>query len=162
MDKINVGITVTILDPKESLFTNGIRQNALILRDTFKKIDFVNEVYYIDFGPKKDLAGSVWEKYEDCIINFDESLSKVNVVVTVCQFVSGDFVKKYKEAGIKLVRHIMGNSYYLFSESSLFKDDEGSTIHKQPGYDAIWISPDRKSTRLNSSHMSESRMPSSA
>lgn len=141
MDKINVGITITILDPKESLFTNGIRQNALILRDTFKEIDFVNEVYFIDFGQKKNLTGSVWEKYSEHIVNFEESLEKVNVVVTVCQFVSDDFVKKYRERGIRMVRHIMGNSYYLFNESSLFKDDEYSTIHKQDGYGAIWISP---------------------
>ena len=39
---------------------------------------------------------------------------------------------------------------------------EGSTLYARPIDDTASITIDRKSTRLNSSHVSESRMPSSA
>ena len=45
----------------------------------------------------------------------------------------------------------------------LNNDDDWSTERRKAGHGANhWTQEDRKSTRLNSSHMSESRMPSSA
>ena len=48
--------------------------------------------------------------------------------------------------------------------SANFADDHEMLAHGMVVYDALytWCRSDRKSTRLNSSHMSESRMPSSA
>ena len=42
------------------------------------------------------------------------------------------------------------------------KEDLANATHKQASADAQSVVRDRKSTRLNSSHVSESRMPSSA
>ena len=48
MSKVNIGISVLINKQTESFFTNGIRQNAIIMRDLYKKIDFVdnNKTYF--------------------------------------------------------------------------------------------------------------------
>ena len=35
--KIRIGITVLIDKPSDSLFTNGIRQNVITLRDVYEK-----------------------------------------------------------------------------------------------------------------------------
>ena len=52
-------------------------------------------------------------------------------------------------------RVVIGSAHFIF-------EDEGCTIPagEQAKFDAL--DPDRKSTRLNSSHSSQSRMPSSA
>ena len=52
----------------------------------------------------------------------------------------------------------------IFGQESIKKDTIklGAGLKKDVGGKFLSINPDRKSTRLNSSHMSESRMPSSA
>ena len=49
----------------------------------------------------------------------------------------------------------------LGAEVNVLRNDKFRLEELEP-YDKIILSPDRKSTRLNSSHIEESRMPSSA
>jgi hypothetical protein len=141
MKKINIGITVLIKEPTESLFTNGIKQNAISLRETFKEIDIVSEVYYINLGKQKDYSLSPWKKYEEHIINFDQSLDKVDLIVCVCAGLPENFAKTASEKGIKLVHHIMGNEYYAFSESIIFKEEKESIIEREKYFNQVWVSP---------------------
>lgn len=141
MNKISLGITVLINKPTESFFTNGIRQNAIIMRDLYKKIDFVGDVYYVNFGKQKDLSQSPWKEYEQNIIQFDEMFDKINVLVVSCVTINKDIAELAKKKGIKIVHHIMGNEYYSYVESVLFKEQEVSIFSKERFYDAVWISP---------------------
>jgi hypothetical protein len=141
MNKINLGITVLIDKPTESFFTNGIRQNAIIMRDLYKKIDFVGDVYYVNFGKQKDYSQSPWKEYEENIIQFEEMFDKINVLVVSCVTINKDIAELAKKKGIKIVHHIMGNEYYSFVESVLFKKEETTVFSKERHYDAVWISP---------------------
>lgn len=142
MNKIKkIGITVLIKEPTESLFTNGIKQNAIIMRDTFSAIPEIEEVYYINLGKQRDYSRSPWGKYEKHIITFEESLEKVDLIVCACASVPEDYAELAKKRGIKLVHHIMGNEYYAFAESVIFKDEKNTIIEREKHYDAVWISP---------------------
>jgi hypothetical protein len=141
MKNIRIGITVLIKEPTESLFTNGIKQNAISLRETFKSIDIVDEVYYINLGKQKDYSKSPWKKYQEHIIDFEDSLEKVDLIVCVCAGVPEQYAKMASEKGIKLVHHIMGNEYYAFSESITFKEEKDSIIQREKYYNQVWISP---------------------
>jgi hypothetical protein len=141
MKKINIGITVLIKEPTESLFTNGIKQNAISIRETLKEVGTVNEVYYINLGKQKDYSQSPWGKYSDYIINFEDSLNKIDLIVCVCAGLPEDYAKIAHKKGIKLVHHIMGNEYYAFSESVVFKEEKESIIQREKYYDQVWISP---------------------
>lgn len=141
MEKINIGIAIAIHTPTESFFENGIRQNAILLKETFEEIEFVDRVYFVNFGEQKDLSKSPWKEFEESIIDFSASLEKLQLLATVCQFVSGDYAKAYKNRGIKLVRHTLGNQFYIFTEQVLFREADSTVIHKQAGYDSVWISP---------------------
>jgi hypothetical protein len=141
MSGINIGITIMIKTPTESFFTNGIRQNSIILRDTFLKTGIVDNVYYVNMGNQKDLSQSPWKEYEPFIIDFDTALEKVNMILCVNVVLSGEHLEAGHKRGIKFVNHVMGNEYYAFSESILFKETGGGIITKQPHYSATWISP---------------------
>lgn len=138
---MKIGITILIKSPTESFFSNGIKQNAIIMRDTLLAIDGVKEVYYINLGSQKDLSQSPWKEYEPYIINFEDALDKVNVISCVCASLSDEMAQKAHKKGIKLVHHIMGNEYYSFVETILFNREDKSIVEKQNYFDAVWISP---------------------
>ena len=140
MNKISIGITVKIDSPTENFFSNGIKQNALVLLETFKEIDFVKDVYFINFGSQKDFSKSPWKQFTKHIINFEEALKKVNVIVTATALLPADFVEKAGKKGIKMVNLVLGNEYYGLCESVLFAE-EGRTMSKIRGYSASWMTP---------------------
>jgi len=141
MSKINIGISVLINKPTESFFTNGIRQNAIIMKDLYQKIDFVDNVYYVNFGKQKDFSQSPWKQYEQSIISFEEMFDKINVLVVSCVTINKEIAELAKKRNIKIVHHIMGNEYYSYVESVLFKNDASTVFAKEEYYDAVWISP---------------------
>mgnify|MGYP003349438778 CR=1 FL=1 len=70
-------------------------------------------------------------------------------------------VKYYTDPGhgwVAVKRKVL-EQFMPYSEVTCFSYVKGKTVYLEEDYDA---SRDRKSTRLNSSHVSESRMPSSA
>lgn len=142
MEKINVAITINITDESESFFTNGIKQNAIILRDCLIKAPMVNECYYMNFGKQKDLSKSPWKEYEPWIIHdFKEALEKIHLYINVNIFMNEPEINAAREKGAKVINHVMGNEYYGFLENVLFKTDHPSIIRKIKGLDASWISP---------------------
>lgn len=142
MEKINVAITINITDESESFFTNGIKQNAIILRDCLVKAPMVNECYYMNFGKQKDLSKSPWKEYEPWIIHdFKEALEKIHLYINVNIFMNEPEINAAREKGAKVINHVMGNEYYGFLENVLFKTDHPSIIRKIKGLDASWISP---------------------
>lgn len=142
MKKINIAITINITEPAESLFTNGIKQNAIILRDCLAKSELVNECYYMNFGQQRDLSKSTWKQYEKWIIHdFNEALEKIDLFINVCIMMNEPEIEKAHAKGAKVINHAMGNEYYGFLENILFKENHSSIIRKMKGMDAGWMSP---------------------
>ena len=83
--KINIGITVNTSDPYESIFSNGIRQNIIILRELYEKCENVGHAYIINVSnvnfsehPKSTLY-----RYREHIISVAEAKDKCDLIV-VC------------------------------------------------------------------------------
>ena len=143
----NIGISICISQPKESLFTNGIRQNAISLFNLLKRWDGCTNVYFINFGSQKDLSQSPWNKYQKNMLSYEESLTKINVFLSVTAFPHDHQIEEYRKRGVKLVAVVYGNEYQAFVENCLYYNNEtipeknkGLFGHK-PNFDAVWVSP---------------------
>ena len=82
--KIRIGITVLIDKPSDSLFTNGIRQNVIILRDLFAKCKNVSESYIINTAKNvviPDDDTTTWGPYAKHIISLEEAKDKCDLIV---------------------------------------------------------------------------------
>jgi hypothetical protein len=135
-----IGLCISITSPTESLFTNGIRQNSIYCFHTF---ELFTKCYFINLGDQKDLSQSPWNKYKDHIIDFDESLDKIDVCIISSAFPGKDRIEKYKNKGIKVVLHNMGPDYHIFAENTIFCDqvDFPSFASTDRYLDAVWSSP---------------------
>lgn len=107
------------------------------------RTNVVNEVYYLNLGGQRDLSKSPWKQYEKWIIHdFNEALAKIDLYVSVCVSLNEPEIQAIKSRGGKIVKAVMGNEYYIFSEKVLFQSgDVSSVISKGKGIDASWISP---------------------
>lgn len=125
--KIRIGITVLIDKPSDSLFTNGIRQNVIILRDLFAKCRNVSESYIINTA--KDVVipkdnSTTWGPYAEQIITMEQAKEKCDLIVMAQGSAHVDTYKDLKRRGIKITKHIMGAELSVFNETVLFKDNK--------------------------------------
>lgn len=141
MRKIRVGITVNISSPTESLFTNGIKQNAITFWETFSACENVSEVYFINLGTQKDLSKSPWGAYGDKIIGFNEALDKVDLVVTVTVAFTDQMLELLGRRGVKVVKHVLGTEYHTLAESVVFGREVHSSYSTRSNHSAVWLSP---------------------
>lgn len=144
MKKINIGITLSI-DPTESLFTNGIRQNVIILRELYEKCDGVGDCYIINTSGKQlpDDPSLPLHPFRKFIIDLKDVKKYCNfVVVAHGSLLPGEY-KELHESGIKIVKLLLGNLFSMFNEQILFKnkDDYYGVFKKNSGFiDKTWVS----------------------
>lgn len=145
--KVRIGITVLIDKPADSLFTNGIRQNVIILRDLFAKCKNVSEAYIINTAkdviiPKDD--STTWGPYAEYIISMEEAKQKCDLVVMAQGSAHVETYKELVKKGIVITKHIMGPELSVFNETILFKDNKEARnlyVRNKDTVSAVWLSP---------------------
>ena len=141
MRKINVGLSIQINDKDDSFWVNGIKQNAVTLREMFSHCPNVGSSKLINLGALKDYKGTVWEPFADDIIDFEACLDQLDVVITATVSFSSAMIDRLESKGIPIVKQIMGNEYAIFSEQMLFKEESTNDYGKRRNHKAAWISP---------------------
>jgi len=140
MGGINIGIVVKFDFTNSSPFSNGITQNAVVLRECLRRIDAVDNVYFVNLGTSQDFSSSAWNQLSDFTIDLKDAVERVNVLLTGTVKIRGEAVDAIRKRGIKLVNLVMGNEYYAFCEDVLFKED-GLSLQRFKKYDALWLLP---------------------
>ena len=142
--KINIGITVSIDKPGDSLFTNGIRQNVIILRDLFASCEGVGESYIINTARDVQLTAEnapSWADYLKHIITLQEARDKCDLVVVGQGSIGLDTYADFARVGIRFTKHIMGAELQVFNETVLFKEDSRNIYKRNGGVvEAVWMS----------------------
>lgn len=145
--KIRIGITVLIDKPADSLFTNGIRQNVITLRDVYEKCRNVEAAYIINTAPNVEIkpdTNGPWKEYAKHIITLEEAKEKCDLIVVGQGSISRDRYKEFKSLGKKIVKQIMGAELSVFNETVLFKPDDQSRnlyLRNSGTVSAVWLSP---------------------
>lgn len=124
MKKINIGITLSI-DPTESLFTNGIRQNVIILRELYEKCEGVEKAYIINTSGKSipDDPNTPLYAFRNFIIDLKDVKKYCNFVVVAHGSLLPAEYKELHASGVKITKLLLGNLFSMFNEQILFKDN---------------------------------------
>lgn len=141
MRKINIGITVNINSPTESLFTNGLKQNAITFLETFSACRNVEKAYFVNLGSQKDLSQSPWKEYEDSVIDFNQALDKLDLILTVTVAFDDGMLDQLAAKGIRVVKDVLGPEYHSLTESILFDKPATSSYKRRKNHHAVWLSP---------------------
>ena len=136
---IKIGITLGLKDNKESIWTNGIKQNVLMLIHMLKNSEKGYEVHLLntlkaDFSVKPSYLKDIEVSY------FDDKYLDMDLIIVMGAQIHNHQIDKFKKSGKnkKVIAYKCGNNYVITMENILFGDRQ----HYSPRSDrelARWI-----------------------
>lgn len=141
-EKIKIGITLGLKDNKESIWTNGIKQNVLMLIHLLKNSEKNYEVYLLntlkaDFSVKPSYLQDIDVHY------FDDKYLEMDMLIIMGAQVHNHQLEKFKESGEnkKTVAYKCGNNYVITMENILFRENVDKKYQFNEKYDELWYIP---------------------
>jgi hypothetical protein len=142
MKNIKIGITLGLKDNKESIWTNGIKQNVLMLAHLLKQSKKKYEVCILN---TMDVDFSVKPSYlEDVDIHlFKDKYEEMDLLIVMGAQVHNEQLTKFKsiKSTNKVISYKCGNNYVITMENILFKSGEDKTFQYETEYDEVWYIP---------------------
>jgi len=136
---MKIGITLALKDNQESIWTNGIKLNVLILTKLLKLSKKNYEVCILN-TINVDWSKKPYYLNEIDIYNFNEKFMDMDLIIVMGAQVHEDDLKKFKETkNKKVISYKCGNNYILHVEDTLFKEEKTSFYERD--YDEIWYIP---------------------
>ena len=140
--KLKIGITIGLKDNKESIWTNGIKQNVLMLTRLLKnsknnyEIKLLNTIE-VDWTEKPNYLKDV------DISTFKDNFMDMDMLIVMGAQISNADIKNFKSnPNKKVISYKCGNNYVITMENILFKEEEAGKLHQfEEDYDEIWYIP---------------------
>lgn len=139
-NKLKIGITLGLKDNKESIWTNGIKQNVLmlvhLLKNSKKNYEVcILNIFNVDFTEKPSYLKDI------DIFYFNDKFMEMDLLISMGGQILDSDAKKFKEnKDKKIVSYKCGNNYVLSMEEILFKESKtGSEIEQE--IDELWYVP---------------------
>ena len=142
MEKLKIGITIGLKDNKESIWTNGIKQNVLMLHRLLKnstkeyEIKLLNTIE-VDWSTKPTYLNDI------DICTFKDNFMNMDLIIVMGAQISNSDIKKFKsDPNKKIISYKCGNNYVITMENILFKEEEEGKFHQfEEDYDEVWYIP---------------------
>lgn len=137
-----VGITIGLHAPNESLWSNGIKQNAVFLAETLKHVPSVCKVTLVNMTHVPITEALPWDLQRWPTVGFQEVKDDLDVLIELGGQVSEDQTDYLKSRGVHLVSYCCATEYVMAMETILFrKGGWGGSIFINQRYDDIWMVP---------------------
>lgn len=141
-EKIKIGITLGLKDNKESIWTNGIKQNVLMMVHMLKNSNKNYEVYLLntlkaDFSTKPSYLNDINIEY------FDDKYLEMDLIIVMGAQIHNHQIDSFKNSGDnkKIIAYKCGNNYVISMENILFGDNSTKSFQFDEKYDEIWYIP---------------------
>lgn len=136
---IKIGITLGLKDNKESIWTNGIKQNVLMMIHMLKNSEKNYEVHLLntlkaDFSTKPPYLKDIEVSY------FDDKYLDMDLIIVMGAQIHNYQIDEFKKSGKnkKVIAYKCGNNYVITMENILFGDNPDKTYQFNEPYDEIW------------------------
>ena len=141
-EKLKIGITLGLKDEKESIWTNGIKQNVLMLIHLLNNSELNYEItllntFKFDYTKKQSYLKDInIEFFEDKYLDMD-------LIVVMGAQVHNYQIEEFRKSGDhkKVVAYKCGNNYVIAMENILFGENPDKKYQFNEDYDEIWYIP---------------------
>lgn len=145
---LSIGITIGLNTPNESLWTNGIKQNALFLAKLFQNSPLKHDVRLLNTTNIPITTELPWDLSAYRTMPFDEGCLGLDVVIELGGQISAEQTSRIKQHGTKLVSYCCGPEYVQNIEAMIFNRPLWNNIFINTEYDEMWIIPQIVDTSL--------------
>lgn len=139
---LRIGITIGLLQPDESLWNNGIKQNAVYLAEALKHCISVRSVRLVNTTPIALTSALPWDQTRWPTVSFEQAKDDLDILIELGGQIDALQTDYLKCRGTRLVSYCCGAEYVLTMQSILFgRALWGYNLFVNQRYDAIWMVP---------------------
>ena len=138
---LDIGITLGLHREDESLWVNGIKQNALNLAMAFQNSPHGHRVTLINTTEVAITAALPWDLGRFPTRSFAEAKDGLDVLIELGGQISADQTEYLKSRGTRLVSYCCGAEYVQNIQAMIFGRPLWSEIFCNQRYDDLWVIP---------------------
>jgi hypothetical protein len=139
---LRIGITIGLHQENESLWNNGIKQNAVYLAETLKQCPSVASVHLVNTTAVAITAALPWDQARWPTVSFEQAKDNLDVLIELGGQISADQTVYLKTQDCRLISYCCGFEYVHVMQSVLFNRPMwGYDLFVNQRYDAIWMVP---------------------
>lgn len=141
LNGLRIGITIGLRAPDESLWINGIKQNALFLAKVLMASPHGYRVTLVNTTDVPLTDALPWDRSVYDTRAFADMKDALDVVIELGGQIDGEQTAYLKARGVKLVSYCCGVEYINAMESMLFGRRLWDSLFINRGYDEVWAIP---------------------
>lgn len=139
---LSIGITIGLKQENETLWNNGIKQNAVFLADALRNCSNVANVFLVNTTPVQITKRLPWSQERWPTQSFDAAKDELDVLIELGGQIDEEQTAYLKQRGTRVVSYCCGSEYIAATESILFERPLwGYNFFVNQRYDAIWMIP---------------------
>lgn len=141
MNRLRIGITIGLRTEAETLWSNGIKQNAVFLAKTLENCPNVSTVVLINTTAVAITQALPWDLKRWPTLNFEAAKDQIDVLIELGGQIDSTQTDYLKHRGIRLVSYCCGFEYIHAMESIIFERRLWDVLFINQRYDDIWMIP---------------------
>lgn len=142
--KLNIGITICILEENESVWVNGIKQNAIFLARTFMNSKNNYNVFIVNMSDIKITTALGWDIELYKTVQFNDIKDKLDVIFPLGGSLNSYDTEYLRKRGCKVVPYKCGNEYIISMENIMFGRSDQKPTYSE--VDQVWNIPQMENT----------------
>ena len=142
--KLNIGVTICLQQENESVWINGIKQNAIFLARTFMNSQKNYNVYIVNTSNIKITNGLGWDVNHYKTVQFNDIKDQLDIIFPLGGSLNADSTNYLRKRDCKVVPYACGNEYIISMENVIF--GRGNQKIDYPEVDQVWHIPQMKNT----------------
>ena len=140
--RLRVGITIGLHHEAETLWNNGIKQNAVFLAEALKQCPNVASVLLVNTTAVPITPALPWDLARWPTAPFEAAKDHLDVLIELGGQISPEQTDYLQQRDARLVSYCCGFEYVHAMESILFNRPLwGANLFVNPRYDDIWMVP---------------------
>jgi hypothetical protein len=139
---LRVGITIGLHHEAETLWNNGIKQNAVFLAEALRNCPRVASVQLVNTTGVAITPALPWDQARWPTVSFADAKDNLDVLIELGGQIDAGQTDYLKQRGARLVSYCCGFEYVHAMESVLFRRPSfGDHLFVNQRYDDIWMIP---------------------
>lgn len=139
---LRIGITIGLHHAAETLWNNGIKQNAVFLAEALKNCESVRSVHLVNTTAVAISAALPWDQKKWPTVSFEQAKDALDVLIELGGQIDANQTDYLKQRGTRLVSYCCGFEYVHAMESILFdRPSFGYNLFVNQRYDGLWVIP---------------------